>query len=299
MVKLVRSMATPEVMSVFQHSRLAESLKIRCAAVQGRHGNNVEEAMANERGTGVLQTLAGVIAENLSMHFAPKMLDMLRLIPRANWPLAQFSKMNLEKTGSSELHNVQVQIAQGVAYPRSSAVKMVEQWETVNDVLEPLRRYAALVLAFDPLYGQALYGLLAVVIRELMYSGSGVAPVVKPTEVRRLKIYIELIRFHYGGANLSASTVPRFLHYDRSIGEESQRNLDDLLRVEAKDAKDAEATRDKKKRDQLLDKAKACFAFNGSGGCSRGKSCAFGHVCSGCGKKDDHGFAKCPKAKTT
>ena len=152
-----------------------------------------------------------------------------------------------------------------------------------------------LVLAFDPLYGQALYGLLAVVMRELMYSGSGVAPVVKPTEVRRLKIYIELIRFHYGGANLSASTVPRFLHYDRSIGEESQHALDDLLRLEAKDA---EATRDKKKREQALNKAKLCFAFNGQGGCTRGKACAFGHVCSGCGKKDDHGFFKCPKAKT-
>ena len=227
------------------------------------------------------------------------MLDILRMNPRANWPLAQFSKINLEKTGSSELRNVQVQIAQGVSHPRSNVVKLIELWETVDDVLEPLRRYAALVLAFDPLYGQALYGLLAVVIRELMYSGSGVAPVVKPTEVHRLKLYIELIRFHYGGANLNAATVDHFLHYDRSIGEESQRNLDDLLRVEAKDAKDAEATRDKKKRDQLADQAKLCFALNGSSGCSRGKLCNFAHVCSGCGKKDDHGFAKCPKAKQT
>ena len=44
----------------------AESLKMRCAFVQGRHGNTVEEAMANERGAGILQTLAGVIAENRS-----------------------------------------------------------------------------------------------------------------------------------------------------------------------------------------------------------------------------------------
>jgi len=87
MVKLVRNMATPEVMSLFQHSRLAESLMIRCTAAHGRQGNNVEEAMANERGTGTLQTLAGVIAENLSMHFAPKLLDLLRTNPRANWPL--------------------------------------------------------------------------------------------------------------------------------------------------------------------------------------------------------------------
>ena len=97
------------------------------------------------------------------------------------------------------------------------------------------------------------------------------------------------------GANLNASTVHRFLHYDRTIGEDAQRSLDDLLRLEAKDA---ETARDKKKRDQVLDKEKLCFAWNGKDGCSRGKACGFRHVCSGCGK-DSHGFAKCPKAKTT
>ena len=99
---------------------------MRCALIPGRSGNTVEEALSYERGAGILQTVAGVIAENLVMHFAPKMLDMLRTEPRSNWPLAQFSKTNLEKTGSTELHNVQVQIAQGVAHPKSNAGKMVE-----------------------------------------------------------------------------------------------------------------------------------------------------------------------------
>jgi hypothetical protein len=103
------------------------------------------------------------------------------------------------------------------------------------------------VLAFDPLYGQAIYGLLGVVTRELMYSGVG--PVVKPAEVHRLKMYIELIRFHYGGVNLNAATMHRFFHYDRQTGEEAQRSLNDLLRLEAKDSEPSLRERDRKKRE--------------------------------------------------
>ena len=95
-----------------------------------------------------------------------------------------------------------------------------------------------------------------------MYAGSGAGPAVKPTEVHRLKIYIELIRFHYGGLNLNAATVYRFFHYDRAIGEEAQRSLNDLLRLEVKDA---ETSRDKKKKDQALEKAKGplCLEWEG------------------------------------
>ena len=297
MVKLVRTMATPEVMSIFRHSRLAESLKTRCALV-GRFVNTVEEALSYERGAGILQTVAGGIAENLAMHFAPKLLDMLRTDPRSNWPLAQFTEINLKKTGSSELHSVQVQLAQGVAHPKSNPLKLVEQWETVNDLLEPLRRYAALVLAFDPLYGQAIYGLLGVVTRELMYAGSGAGLAVKPAEVHRLKIYIELIRFHYGGVNLNPATLHRFFHYDRVTGDEAQRSLSDVLRLEAKDA---ESSRDKKKKELAAagNEKKLCYAWNGAeGGCKRGSGCDYLHSCSGCGKLS-HGLAKCPKGKTT
>ena len=73
---------------------------------------------------------------------------------------------------------------------------------------------------FDALYGQALYGLLGVVTREMMYSEARGAHVeVKPSEIHRLKIYVELIRFHYGGDNLSATTVHKFLHYVWTTGE--------------------------------------------------------------------------------
>ncbi len=36
-----------------------------------------------------------------------------------------------------------------VVNTKSNAGKLVEQWETVNDGLEPLRRYTSLMLAFD------------------------------------------------------------------------------------------------------------------------------------------------------
>ena len=122
MVKLVRAMATPEVMSVFQQSRLVESLKLRCSLTPGRSGNNVEEALSYERGAGILQTVAGVIAENLSMHFAPKLLDMLRSDPRSNWPLAQFSKSNLEKSGlTSKCKSPRASSIQGQAPGRWSS----------------------------------------------------------------------------------------------------------------------------------------------------------------------------------
>jgi hypothetical protein len=50
---------------------------------------------------------------------------------------------------------------------------------------------------FDALYGQALFGLLGVVTREMIYFGAGVTrtSAIKPSEVHRLKIYVELMRF--------------------------------------------------------------------------------------------------------
>ena len=122
---------------------------------------------------------------------------------------------------------------------------------------------------------------------------------VKPSEVHRLKIYIELIRFHYGGVNLNATTVHRFFHYDRTTGEEAQRSSrNDLLRLEATDAESSQRERDKKKK-ELAEKAKGpCCAWNGKDGCKRGATCDFLHSCSGCGK-EGHGFAKCPKVKAT
>ena len=295
MAKLVKMMQTPEIMSVYAQSRLAEALKIRCASsLLGGTGNVVENALTREHGVGILQTVAGVIAESLAMHFPAKLLDMLRKSPRANWPLAAFSKINLEKSGSSESFMVQVQLSQGVVHTKSNGGKLIEQWETVNDILEPLRRYTSLMLVFDALYGQALSGLLGVVTREMMYSEAGAARLqVKPAEIHRLKIYVELIRFHYGGENLSATTVHKFLHYCNSTGEEAQRNLSDLLRLEAKEL---ESGRGKGKRADT-DKKGSCFDFNAKDGCPR-ERCRFTHACSKCGK-EDHAIGKCPKSKAT
>ena len=100
-----------------------------------------------------------------------------------------------------------------------------------------------------------------------------------------------------GGVNLNATTVHRFFHYDRTTGDDAQRSLNDLLRLEAKDAETSQ--RDKKKKELALEKVKGpCYAWNGKDGCKRGVTCDFVHSCSGCGK-EGHGFAKCPKVKAT
>ena len=157
---LMKDMATPKIMAMFGHSRIAEALKLRCAtAISGFGGNEVEEALSRERGVGVLQTVAGEIVEAIAMHFPPKLLDLLRKDSRSNWPLAAFAKINLEKAGSSEAFLVQLQLANGVVNTKSTAGKLIDQWEIVNDLLEPLRRYSSLVLVFDAMYGQALTGL--------------------------------------------------------------------------------------------------------------------------------------------
>ena len=128
-----------------------------------------------------------------------------------------------------------------------------------------------------------------------MYSRAGEARVaVKPSEIHRLKIYVELIRFHYGGDNLNANTVHKLLHYDRTIGEDAQRNLSDLLRLEAKEDEIGRA----KEKKRLVDVAKKlCNDFNGKEGCHRA-SCHFTHACTLCGK-EGHAAVKCPKTKAT
>ena len=91
----------------------------------------------------------------------------------------------------------------------------------------------------------------------------------------------------------------RFFHYDRTTGEEAQRSLNDLLRLEAKDAESSQRERDKNKKELALDKEKkSCFSWNGVDGCKRGGDCGFLHSCSNCGK-GGHGLAKCPKVKAS
>ena len=76
---MIRDMSTPEIMAMFGHSRIAEALKLRCATgAGGLVGNEVEEALRRESVVGILQTVAGEIAEAIVVHFPAKLLDMLR-----------------------------------------------------------------------------------------------------------------------------------------------------------------------------------------------------------------------------
>ena len=216
---------------------------------------------------------------------------MLRTDPRVNWPLHVFSRQNLNKFGANEAFMVKLQLANGVVNTKSTVPKFEEQWDTVNDLLEPLRRYATIISCFDCIYGQALHGLLAVVTRELMYNR---ADEPKAKEVSRLRLYVELIRTKYGGDQMLSSSIHKFFAYDGVVGEEAQRAQEDLDRTSGKE--DREDKRSKRDREKKENRDKPCLDFNSTKGCSYGaERCRFTHKCSGC--NGGHAVKDCKKEK--
>ena len=77
-----------------------------------------------------------------------------------------FTSQNLHKCGTNEGLMVKLQQANGVVNTKSTVVKLIENWETINDLIEPLKRYASIILVFDPIFGHILHGILGVVTRE-------------------------------------------------------------------------------------------------------------------------------------
>ena len=190
---------------------------------------------------------------------------------------------------------VKVQQANGVVNTRSTVSKLVERWEIPNDLLEPLRRYATVILIFDPIYGQALNGILAVVTRELVYSAAKVDGQVKASEVHRLQLYVDIVRNRFGGAMMLASGVHKFFLYDPALGQEAQRAYEDATKELAK-----EDVVDKDKGKALIDrdlKKGACHDYNKAGVCAYGSACKWSHKCSQCGGK--HPVKDCTKKAAT
>ena len=185
---------------------------------------------------------------------------------------------------------VKMQLANGVVNTRSTVNKLVDRWDTPNDLLEPLRRYATVIMIFDPIYGHVLNGILAVVTRELIYNKALVEGKVKG-EVHRLQLYVDIVRIRFGGNMMLSSGVHKFFQYDPTIGQEAQRAYEDVTKETAKDdaAEKAKAGIDK----DLKDLKKNCPEYNKSGGCMFNAACKYIHKCLHCAGK--HPIKDCPK----
>ena len=99
---LIDRLGTQELVSLFGQSRLAENLKLLCLSEAGAgvtSGRELEEMVRRESGAGMFQTAAGEIARCIAVRTPARLLDMISLNPRSDWPLALFTSLNLEKCG--------------------------------------------------------------------------------------------------------------------------------------------------------------------------------------------------------
>ena len=162
---------------------------------------------------------------------------------------------------------------------------MEEKWETINDLIEPLRRLTTLILAFDPIYGQCLLGLLGLATREMTYHKPDWQKVM-PYEVERMKQYVEIVRQRFGGKQLSASYIAKFFVFDQTILDEAKHAIyEQRSQEQRKEAEKAEADADGKIPDGKKKALKNyCPKFNTEAGCDIAK-CPQVHRCMSCGEQ--------------
>ena len=165
LARMIKGLDTWGLLSMVSGFKVAEALQDRCKSKSsGAKGlNEVEDALLQDQG-GRAMTVVGEVIRLLIGPFPTKMLEIFRRNPRAFWPLTFFARANLENTGTNEGFMVQLQIANGVTNTKSTFAKLEEKWETINDLIEPLRRLTNLTFTVDIVYGQCLQGLLGMVI---------------------------------------------------------------------------------------------------------------------------------------
>ena len=289
------------LLSMVSGFRVAEAMMHRC----GKGGkeslattglNEVESALLQDQG-GRAMTVVSEVIRLLIGPFPTKMLELFRMDPRAFWPIAAFARTNLENMGTNEGFMVQLQVANGVTNTKSTFVKMEEKWETINDLIEPLRRLTNLTFTLDPIYGQCLQGLLGLVTRELTYYNSDYKDrsSIKPYEVERLKAYVEIVRSRFGGHHQTPAHTSKFFIYDAAIMEEAKSTIfDQRSKGERKEGEKAEAA-DVEKTPNKKTLKNYCPKFNTEAGCETAK-CPQMHRCIACGEQG-HPRKNCPQKK--
>ena len=256
--------------------------------------NEVEDALLQDQG-GRAMTVVSEVIRLLIGPFPTKMLDLFRKNPRSFWPLAAFARTNLENMGTNEGFMVQLQVANGVTNTKSTVGKLEEKWETINDLIEPLRRLTNLTLTLDPIYGQCLQGLLGMATRELTYYKADRSP-VRPFEVERMKAYVEIVRSRFGGPLQTAAHTTKFFCYDPTIMEEAKSAIfDQRTKVERKEGEKAETSDVEKATPVKKNPKNYCPKFNTETGCETTK-CPQVHRCLVCGEQG-HARKNCPQQR--
>ena len=190
---------------------------------------------------------------------------------------------------------VQLQLANGVINTKSTVGKLEDKWETVNDLIEPMRRLTNMVLTFDPVYGQCLQGLLGLATCELTYYQQDRAP-AKAYEVERMKFYIEIIRTRFGGKQLTPSYKMKFFQYDSAIMEDAKHMIyEQRTKEQRKEGEKAEVDDDSQKQPKVKVSKNYCAKFNSEAGCDVAK-CPQVHRCINCSEQG-HARKNCTETR--
>ena len=284
------------LLSMVSSFRIAEAMQHRCGSEnQAATGlNEVEDALLQDQG-GRAMTVVSEVVRLLVGPFPTKMLDLFRKNPRAFWPLTAFTRTNLENMGQNEGFMVQLQLANGVTNTKSTVGKLEEKWETINDLIEPLRRLTNLTFTLDHVYGQCLQGLLGMATRELTYYKPE-RSTIKPYEVERMKAYVEIVRSRFGGPHQTPAHTTKFFVYDPTIMEEAKNAIfEQRTKGERKEGEKTETTEVVEKSPTKKNPKNYCPKFNTETGCETAK-CPQVHRCLSCGEQG-HARKNCTQRK--
>ena len=154
-----------------------------------------------------------------------KVLAVLVSDPTKFFGLAALCKQNFDLMGGSGDFLIRLtREIEGGTSQKAQRILLIEKWIVPDDLLEPLRMLASVVILSNVTYGLCLFNLLGVCCRQfsdLRQQEAIKEQLLQPKHVRQVMRYVEIIRRAYPCASLTVDQVVYFNVFQPTIFKEA------------------------------------------------------------------------------